>query len=476
MAVSDPRYLLLLVLVALVLPAIPRGISRLLAIALVSLGFYAGLNPAFWYVLVAVSATTYAGGLLLSHVPDGRLRSAIFISVVVAALLPLLTFKYVFWLAGIASPAFGHSEDGPGLARFVLPVGLSFYTFLGVGYLVDVFVGSVPAERNAIRFAAFMTFFPQLTAGPIERARHLLPQLDMIGEFDYARAVAGLRALLCGFFMKIVIADTLGPYVDSVYGAPHRYGAFDLALATVYFSFQVYADFAGYSLIAIGSARLLGIELLPNFVQPYLSQNLPEYWRRWHITLSSWFRDYVFIPLQFQIRRWGVLGLAGALIFTFILVGLWHGAGTKYALFGLIHGILVAFSTLTFARRDRFWRALGVPSGALALGRAVATFLVVSLTFVLFRAASLHDALWIYGMILEGPYAARTLPLILPALLISTLVVGDLMVASGRDLAHLPAPMRWPAYYSAFACIVVATVVHMLGASPHVEQFIYYKF
>src|SRR5258708_4095303 len=159
-----------------------------------------------------------------------------------------------------------------------------------------------------------------------------------MGQFDYARAVSGLRAILVGLFMKIVIADALAPYVDSVYADPRQHGAVDLALSTTYFSFQVYADFAGYSLIAIGSARLLGVELLTNFMQPWLSQNLPDFWRRWHISLSSWFRDYVFTPLQFQARRQGVYGLAVALIFTFVLVGVWHGAGVNFALFGLIHG------------------------------------------------------------------------------------------------------------------------------------------
>src|SRR6185312_10875370 len=188
---------------------------------------------------------------------------------------------------------------------------------------------------------------------------------------DYARAVAGLRAILIGLFMKVAIADTLAPHVDAVYFDPRRFGAVDLTLATVYFSFQVYADFAGYSLIAIGSARLLGVELLTNFMQPWLSQNLPDFWRRWHISLSSWFRDYVFTPLQFQARRSGAAGLAMALVFTFVLVGIWHGAGLKFALFGLIHGALVAFSTLTFARRDRYWRSRGVPRPVLSVLRAV---------------------------------------------------------------------------------------------------------
>jgi hypothetical protein len=362
------------------------------------------------------------------------------------------------------------------MAKIALPIGLSFYTFLAVGYLIDVYVSNVAAERSVIRFGAFMSFFPHLAAGPIERARHLLPQLERIGVFDYSRAVSGLRTILVGLFMKVVIADNLAPYVNAVYAEPRQHGAVDLALATVLFSFQVYADFAGYSLIAIGSARVLGVELLKNFEQPWLSQSVPDYWRRWHISLSSWFRDYLFIPLQFQVRRRGAFGLIGALIFTFILVGVWHGAGIKYALFGLIHGILVAFSTLTFARRDEYWRSLGVPRLPLLIGRTLATFVIISLTFVLFRARDLSEAVWIYGALVTGAPGDRTISLRLPAVLIALLVTGDLLASRGKDLARLPFPARWAAYYVASASIIVVTIDHALQASPHVQQFIYFQF
>lgn len=474
MAFSDPRYLLLLGFVAVILAVLPQGRWRLLAIIVVGLGFYAALNPAYWYVLIVVTALAYAGGITLS-LTKAR-RDLLFILIILSTLLPLLIFKYAStvyrWL-----PAGGETTaHWSTFANLILPVGISFYTFLAVGYLIDVFVGNVQAERDPLRFGALMMFFPHLTAGPIERAPHLLPQLENLGVFDYARAVAGLRVILIGLFMKIVIADTLAPHVEAVYSDPRRFGAIDLTLATVYFSFQVYADFAGYSLIAIGSARLLGIELLTNFAQPYLSQNLPDYWRRWHISLSSWFRDYVFIPLQFQARRLRKVGLAAALVFTFVLVGIWHGAGLKYAVFGLMHGILVAYSTLTFVARDKFLRRLGVPAVPLSIGRALITFSIVTLTFVLFRASGVSDALWIYGAILGGKSAAVTLPLLTPALLIAVLVVGDVLVAKGFDLTRLPTGCRWIFYYLISFGIISASVSHALRDSSHVQQFIYFKF
>jgi D-alanyl-lipoteichoic acid acyltransferase DltB (MBOAT superfamily) len=486
MAFSDLRYLLFLGFVALLLPAIPRGSPRLLTIGLISLGFYAGLNPGFWYVLVGVGLLAYLGGLALSGLAEGRMRAAIFVALLFGTLLPLLTFKYAAGLYQMLAPAGDLAGPWSTIAGLALPVGISFYSFLAAGYLIDVYVGTVAAERDAIRFSAFFCFFPHLTAGPIERARHLLPQMENIGQFDYDRAVSGLRAILMGLFLKRVIADTLAPNVESVYSDPHGHGALDLGLATIYFSFQVYADFAGYSLIAIGSARLLGVELLTNFKQPWLSQNLPDFWRRWHISLSSWFRDYVFTPLQFQSRRWGVYGLSAALIFTFMLVGIWHGAGLNFALFGLIHGALVAFSTLTFARRDKYWRSLGVPQPVLWVGRAVSTFLIVSLTFVMFRAGSVGDALWIYEALIGGASGPRTVGVIKPAIVISVLVAYDL-IAWSRDLptsplqsrwASYPLPwwLRWAGYYAVTACIIMAEGDRVLGDTTNVQQFIYFKF
>jgi alginate O-acetyltransferase complex protein AlgI len=476
MAFSDLFYLPFLGLVALILPLIPQGSPRLLATVLISLGFYAGLSPGYWYVLVGVAALTYLGGLVLSRLPESGIRGAVFLALLIATFLPLLIFKGAATLYQLLPAESDLAGGWSAMANLILPIGTSFYSFLAAGYLIDVYVGSVPAERNAIRFGAFMCFFPQLTAGPIERARHLLPQLENIGQFDYDRAVAGLRAILTGLFLKIVIADSLAFHVNAVYFAPREHPTIDLALAVVYFSFQVYADFAGYSLIAIGSARLLGVELPTNFTQPWLSQNIAEFWRRWHISLSSWFRDYVFTPLQFEVRRWGAYGLAAALVLTFVLVGIWHGAGLKFALFGLMHGVLVAFSTLTFARRDKFWQSFGVSRSALFVGRAVATFLIVSLTFVMFRASSVPEALWIYDALFNWVGGTRTTAWTGPLVVIVLLVAYDLFARWGRDLDSLPSWLRWAAYYAAIASIIRAGSDHLLQDPSHVQQFIYFKF
>lgn len=216
--------------------------------------------------------------------------------------------------------------------------------------------------------------------------------------------------------------------------------------------------------------------MLTNFRQPWLSQNLPDYWRRWHISLSSWFRDYVFTPLQFQARRWGAYGLATALIFTFMLVGIWHGAGVQFAVFGLIHGALVAFSTLTFTRRDKYWRSIGIPPTLLMIGRAVSTFLIVSLTFILFRAGSMSDAVWIYKTIFSGAAGSRTVHTTMPSVVIALLIAGDIAASRGVNAKGFASWSRWTAYYAAVACVVVAIFHHAIEASPYDQQFIYFKF
>ncbi len=210
--------------------------------------------------------------------PVGRTRATLFWSTLGVTLLPLAAFKYLVTLS-----------PGP-WSGFALPVGLSFYTFQGVGYVIDSYLNDNAIEGDWLRFATFMSFFATVTAGPIERGRHFLPQLDRLGSVDYQRVVAGMRAILAGLVMKVVMADTLLPIVEEVYRQPSCSQAGDLALATVYFSFQVYADFAGYSLMAIGASRILGIELFPNFAQPYLSRSLPEFWRTWHMTLRRGLR------------------------------------------------------------------------------------------------------------------------------------------------------------------------------------------
>jgi alginate O-acetyltransferase complex protein AlgI len=475
MAFSDPRYFLFLFAIALALPLIPRGIFRLGVIAAASFGFYIAFSAMYAAILLFVTLLAYAGARVIYGLPLGRFRAIVFATALLGLFSPLAFFKYMpTILASLPLQTSGAGFDV--IANIVLPVGISFYTFQAVGYLIDVYVGVIRPETGIIRFAAFTSFFPQLTAGPIARSAQLLPQMDSVGHYDYGKVVTGLRLLLVGMFMKVVIADNLAPLVDTIYATPRNFTKGDLLLATLYFSFQVYADFAGYSLLAIGSAKLLGIDLMTNFKQPYLSQTLPEYWRTWHISLSSWFRDYLLTPLQLQWRNFKQPGMVAALVATFIVVGVWHGAGAKYALFGLLHGVLVAGSTLSLKRRNMILKTLAVPKWLIVACRTFLTFWIVTLSFVLFRANAIPDALFIYKTLVLGDFGASTLPLKLPLFFIGLLFIGDVLVKRGWSWDSLPPILRYTAYQVIGLAIMVMVAYRWTDSSNNLQHFIYFKF
>jgi D-alanyl-lipoteichoic acid acyltransferase DltB (MBOAT superfamily) len=303
--------------------------------------FYACWNPAYLLLLFGSSLTTYVLGILIER---RRKHARLWLVLtIIACFGALIYFKYADLfgqsLNGLFG-LFGVRLDIP-LFNILLPIGISFMMFQNVGYAVDVYRGNVEAEHNFLRYALFSSYFPQLVAGPIERAANLLPQLRTPRVFEYRETTLGLRLMLLGFFKKVAVADTIAIYVDNVYN--HLDAGFTglaLVLATVLFAFQIYCDFSGYSDIAVGVSKVFGIKLTVNFKSPYFSRNIQEFWRRWHISLSTWFQDYVYIPLggsRVAVPRY-VLNL----LITFTISGLWHGANWTFVLWGALHGLLVA--------------------------------------------------------------------------------------------------------------------------------------
>lgn len=472
MGFSDPTYLAFLAGAVLLVAWLPVGQPRIVGLIAISCVFLI-LGRSAWQTLPVVALIAYGAGLALQRMRDGAARLWLFIFALCALLTPLVFFKYTALLWNLVAPLLPNHSGGFAVESLILPIGLSFYTFLAIGYVIDVYVGNAEAEKSPLNFAAMMSFFPAVTSGPIERGSHFLPQLANLGRPSYDMAVSGLRALLLGLVFKVVIADSLAPHVNLVFSKPGAYGATDLVLANLYFAFQVYADFAGYSLIAIGSALLLGLELPVNFRQPYFSETVSEFWRRWHMSLSSWFRDYVFTPLQFKTRRIGVTGMAGALVLTFVLVGIWHGAGLKFVLFGLIHGALVAGSTLTLAARNRFWKSMGLPRGLLKSVRVLVTFGLVYLTLVLFRTSDVTSAFHYYSGLLRG-FRPHTLPVAMPMALIACTLCIDMSREKGWALPKDPR-MRWAGYYLAAALVIGFTVLNVARGNGD-GQFIYFNF
>ena len=345
--------------------------------------FYLCWNPKYILLLAGCTLVTYAAARLLTG-KSGGIRRGILIAGLSFNLLVLFFFKYYAFGTGLLARLFSFAGWRWSPPHFdpVLPVGISFYVFQALGYLIDVYRGDIPAERSLPRYALFVSFFPQLVAGPIERSRSLLAQLEEPKEFDFERLRDGLALMALGYFEKLVIADRAAVYVDSVYSAWQRASGWQISLATVLFAVQIYCDFGGYSHIAIGAARILGIRLMDNFRQPYFAASVREFWRRWHISLSTWFRDYVYIPLGGS--RVSCPRAAANTLATFLLSGLWHGASLNFAVWGLLNGLLQVAEGL-FPRQE-------ANTSAGRLLRTLRTFLLVCLTWVFFRARALTTA------------------------------------------------------------------------------------
>ncbi len=346
--------------------------------------FYMSWNPKYIILIFGTTLISYMAGLLMEKSGSRSYRKAVLVTALIICLGVLAVFKYLnFFLDSFTALLSRFAiQLHPMTVKLILPVGISFYTFQTLSYAIDVYKGKVKACRNFGVYAAFISFFPQLVAGPIERTENLLPQITSEKKFDYEEASYGLKLMVWGFFKKLVIADTAATYVDAAFSSVASCTGLDLFLALVFFSFQVYCDFSGYSDIAIGSARLLGIKLVKNFDSPYFSTSIREVWMRWHISLSTWFRDYVYIPLGgsrcSKVRR------DVNLLITFLLSGLWHGANWTYVIWGGLNGLGQIIEEKLFGKKK--------PAGArkVAAWFGVAVFWLFSVIF--FRADTISDA------------------------------------------------------------------------------------
>lgn len=324
-----------------------------------------------------------------SHHPTTRKR-LLYLSLFIN-LGMLMFFKYFNFFIDTFREAFtffGSGFTSPMLS-IILPVGISFYTFQTLSYTIDVYNRKIEATRDILAFGAFVSFFPQLVAGPIERATHLLPQFQTKRNFEYESAAQGMRLILWGLFKKMVVADSCAVLVNQIFGSYEQQSGIVLILGAVLFSFQIYGDFSGYSDIAIGTARLFGIRLMRNFNVPYFSRDIAEFWRRWHISLTTWFRDYVYIPLGGS--RIGRLTTIRNTLIIFLVSGFWHGANWTFIFWGLYHALLFVPLVLLNLNRRYLTETVGLKSAAELL-RMGATFILVSLGWIFFRSLNIEDA------------------------------------------------------------------------------------
>ena len=370
-----------------------KGKARLWLCLLGSYFFYSWWNPKLLSLIIISTLIDYSIGLMLDkEVKEKRRKRLLTISMVVN-LGFLAVFKYFNFFVESFQDLVLSMGMTPSFTtiHIILPMGISFYTFQSMSYTIDVYYKKIPVEPDIVRFATFISFFPQLVAGPIVRAKEFLPQFKMDKKFDWNRFNSGTGQMLWGFFKKIVVADSLAPFVDQCFAAPETFSSLHLMVGVVFWSFQIYCDFSGYSDIAIGLARTMGFDFPDNFKTPYFSQDFSEFWQRWHITLSSWFRDYLYIPLGGS--RNGTFNTYKNTMLTNLLSGLWHGASWVYVFWGFLHGIYIIIQRVIGPRFGKLMDAMRLPK----MGRVgINIFLVYSATcfaWIFFRATDFNNAL-----------------------------------------------------------------------------------
>ncbi len=472
MLFNSIAFLLFFPIVCLIYFCIPASQVKVRNLLLLAASYYFYMNwqPAYALLLLTSTVVTYLAALGIDSFEEQGKKRLCLVSSLVLNLAILFLFKYYNFLASNVEYALqtsGLAIDLPAF-EFLLPVGISFYTFQALGYSIDVYRGTTKVERDFPTYALFVSFFPQLVAGPIERSNNLLPQFKARHPFDYEQVMAGVRLMVWGYFMKLVVADRCGLYVDSIFNnvAMHNGGSY--LVASLLFPFQIYGDFAGYSLIAIGVARILGFRLMENFRRPYFACTVGEFWHRWHISLSTWFKDYVYIPLGGN--RVGRMRNYFNLLVTFIVSGIWHGANWTFFCWGTLHGILLCIE-----------KALGVGkrsySGAAKLMHWAVTFVLVSLAWIFFRANNMADAL----TVITGIFTKAGIPdisfamftdLCLAASALSLMFVKEVSDEYNHRI-QIAESRHWlvrHAYIVAMIAIVI--LFGVLGG----DQFIYFQF
>ena len=432
--------------------------------------FYGWWDWRFLFLIAFTSLCSWGSGLLIERYRQRPVAKAVHVLNIVLNLAILGVFKYYDFFVTSFANLFLHGRTDGLLLNIILPVGISFYTFQALSYSIDVYRGKLEPTRDIVQFFAFVSFFPQLVAGPIERATNLLPQFAKPRTFDYAQAVDGMRQILWGLFKKIVVADNCAAYVDYVYGAYSTQSGLTLAIAAVLFAFQIYGDFSGYSDIAIGTSKLFGIKLMRNFDNPYFSRDIAEFWRRWHISLTTWFRDYVYIPLGGS--RVSKAKVVRNTFVIFLLSGFWHGANWTFLAWGAYHAVL--FLPLILLGRNRKFTGVVAEDRLLPswsdFGRMLLTFILVTVGLVLFRADSISQA-WHYLALLPQGGAAYTEGLAACTVYVLLMLVMEWIHRAGNhglDLHIRSTALRILLYYS--------LIVIMFFAYTNSEAFIYFQF
>jgi len=370
----------------------------LLLASAVFIGYY---HLAFLAVAIGLSTLTYFGAKLISCAKTEKRQSLWFNISVILNLLALGGFKYIVFIQdNILQLIGGFGLDLPPLVNKVfLPLGISFYVFQSISYLIEVYWEEQEVEENYFDFMLYMLFFMKFISGPIERPQDFLPQIKSKYTFNYYQVVSGLQLIGIGLFKKLVIADRLAPYLNDIFSSVHNYSGAQLVMATFIYPIQLYADFSGYTDMAIGGARIFGFELSPNFNRPFIAKTITDFWRRWHMSLSFWVRDYIYEPLAASRRAWRQWGVMYALVITFVLLGLWHGASWNFIIYGLIQGVVVCYEMKTSRIRNKLDKRFPKLFGIYSILR---TYILFSLSLLFFRIEKFSDVIYMFKHSVDG--------------------------------------------------------------------------
>jgi len=501
MLFNSVKFLAFFPLVTLLYFIVPKRV-RYIWLLFASYFFYMSWNPKYALLLIISTLITYAGGLLIGRAEkiaagggprqQAALRQKkIWVALSFISNLAILGFfKYFDFAVDVINNILrvtGFELLQPSF-DIILPIGISFYTFQALSYTVDVYRGKVGPEKNLARYALFVSFFPQILAGPIERSTNMLAQFREPHTFDYERVKSGLMLMMWGFFQKMVIADRIVILVDQVFNNYQQYAGLEIALAVVLYAVQIYCDFAGYSNVAIGAAEVLGFKLMENFRQPYLAASVKEFWRRWHISLSSWFKDYLYIPLGGS--RKGKFRTYVNTMIVFLVSGLWHGASWNFVVWGGLHGSFQVFGAITKPARDKIkaWLHINENCASYRWFQRIITFILVDTAWIFFRAKGTRAALltiqrmfsefnpWIFfdNSIYNLGLSSRDFWLMVVC--IAALCVIDYLRTQMRlreFISRQNLVFRWLLYYAAIFAIIIFGV---FGKGYSAAQFIYFQF
>lgn len=467
-------YILFLILIVVVYYIIPvkRRNYFLLAINYI---FYCYFNIWFALLLLILTSSTYLIGNKLLKLEDEREKKHLLTGIVIINLLVLGVFKYFNFFISVATElltTIGIQNTGFSL-DILMPLGISFYIFQSLTFVFDIYYGSLKEKYSFVEFAVFASFFPTVVAGPIERASNLLYQIRSDRKFDSQNISEGISLIVIGLFRKVLIGDTVGRIVNHIYADPQYFTSLEILIAIFLYSIQIYNDFAGYSNIAKGSAKLLGINIMINFKQPYFASSVADFWRRWHISLSTWLRDYLFMPLQLKYRNLKIWGNILAIMITFTLCGLWHGASWNFVLWGFLHGFYMSFAII-FRNEKKLLANIIKNVKVMYFLRSFMTFILITFSWILFRTTDFNETLLLLSKLFEfstGEFSFRFLKIFFVYTTVSFILdYLEVKWKSDSILSRLNKPIR----YAVILTLLMIVFSYMLTSDK--APFIYARF